>query len=267
LDVEHIGRVINYDIPYDPESYVHRIGRTARAGRSGKAILFVTPREDRMLREIERFTGQRLTAMKAPSPSDVAARRMALFKEAIIKTVEEEELAAYMALVIELAEESGHDITMIAAAAARLARGEKELLVPLEPEPTHMPATESGMVRLIMDAGRRSGVRPTDIVGAIANEAGVPGRIIGVIDIQDEFTFVEVPVDYQEQVLRGMADATVRNRAVNTRLATTQDVASPQSSPRVNRKPEPSKQAHRLQNKYGGRRDKNAVPRGKKRKY
>ena len=223
LDVENIGRVINYDIPNDPEAYVHRIGRTARAGRSGRAIVFVTPREERMLREIERYTRQKLVALKVPSPSDVAARRLALFKELITQTLEEEDLEIYLDLVTELAAESGHDIAEIAAAAARLARGDKALLVALEPEPATMPATESGMVRLIMDAGRRNGVRPTDIVGAIANEAGVPGKSIGAIDIDDEFTFVEVPAYYVDQVLLAMEGATLRNRTVTTRLATAKD--------------------------------------------
>ncbi|HXG68371.1 MAG TPA: DEAD/DEAH box helicase [Blastocatellia bacterium] len=225
LDVEHIGHVINYDIPNDPESYVHRIGRTARAGRAGKATLLVTPREGRMLREIERYTGQRLTAAKMPTRADVAARRMALFKERLLKTLREEELEAYLSLVEELMEETGRDMAEIAAAAVRLARGDKPFVVPLEPE--EAPDAESGMVRLFIDAGRRTGVRPSDIVGAIANEAGVPGKVIGAIDIYDDFTFVEVPAQFRDQVLAGMSNATIRSRETNIRLATSQDVAVP----------------------------------------
>ena len=231
LDVEHIGRVINYDIPYDPEAYVHRIGRTARAGRAGKAILFVTPREVRMMREIERFTGQRLVPAKVPTRADVAARRMALFKERILNILQEEEIEVYLSLVEELAEESGRDMSEIAAAAARLARGDKPLVVPVEPEPQQAPAAEDGMARLFIDAGRRAGVRPGDIVGAIANEAGVPGNVIGAIDIYDDFTFVEVPAQYRDQVLEGMSGARVRSQEANIRLATSQDVA-PRQAPR-----------------------------------
>jgi ATP-dependent RNA helicase DeaD len=245
LDVGHIGLVVNYDLPYDPESYVHRIGRTARAGRSGKAILFVTPREERLMREIERFTGQRLMPMKLPSPADVAARRLALFKALILKTLAEEELATYLVLVEELAEESGRDMTEIAAAAARLARGDQALVVPLEPEPELAPPTEQGMVRLLIDAGRQSGVRPSDIVGAIANEAGVPGKRIGAIDIYDEFTFVEVPAHYQDQVLAAMEGVSIRNRRVNFRLATGQDPAPAKPARRPNRPPTQRKQASR----------------------
>ena len=222
-DVERIGMVVNYDIPYDTESYVHRIGRTARAGREGKALLFVTPRQKRMLREIEQYTGQRIEPVKAPTKADVAARRVALFKERILKTLEEEELELYLNLVEELAVESGCDMAEIAAAAARLARGDRPLEVVVEPLPEQAPPTEAGMVRLFVDAGRKSGVRPGDIVGAIANEAGIPGNAIGAIDIYDTFSFVDVPGEYLKQVLEGMSRATIRNREARIRLATAQE--------------------------------------------
>jgi ATP-dependent RNA helicase DeaD len=227
LDVERISHVINFDIPYDVESYVHRIGRTGRAGREGKAILFVTPRQQRMMREIERYSGQRIEAMKVPTKADVAARRIAIFKDSIRRVLQEDDLELYLGLVEELAEE-GFEISEIAAAAARMARGDKPLDIAVEPEPETVPQAEDGMVRLFIDAGRRSGVRPNDIVGAIANEAGVPGKSIGTIDIYDRFTFVEVPKQYQEQVLRRMADATIRNRPTNIKVALPQGQA-PQS--------------------------------------
>lgn len=226
LDVERIGFVVNYDIPYDMEAYVHRIGRTGRAGRPGKAVLFVTPREQRLMRNIEQFVKQRIEPMKAPTRAHVAARRIALFKERILQTLAEEELDLYLNLVEELAEESGHDISEIAAAAARLARENKPLVVDLEPEPEVVAHLEEGMVRYFIEAGRRNGVRPGDIVGAIANEAGVPGQVIGAIDIYDNFTFVDVPAQYREQVLDGMRDVVIRNRAANMRIATPRDKAS-----------------------------------------
>jgi ATP-dependent RNA helicase DeaD len=227
LDVERISHVINFDIPYDVESYVHRIGRTGRAGREGKAILFVTPRQLRMMREIERYSGQRIEAMKVPTKADVAARRIAIFKDSIRRVLQEDDLELYLGLVEELAEE-GFEISEIAAAAARMARGDKPLDIAVEPEPETVPQAEDGMVRLFIDAGRRSGVRPNDIVGAIANEAGVPGKAIGTIDIYDRFTFVEVPKQYQEQVLQRMANATIRNRPTNIKVALPQGQA-PQS--------------------------------------
>ncbi|HEY4593764.1 MAG TPA: DEAD/DEAH box helicase, partial [Thermoanaerobaculia bacterium] len=123
LDVERISHVVNYDIPNDVEAYVHRIGRTGRAGRSGVAVLFVSPRERRMMQDIERFTGQRITPMKMPTQADVAARRVALFKDSIRRSVAEGDLDLYLSLVEELVEE-GLDLAEIAAGAARLARGD-----------------------------------------------------------------------------------------------------------------------------------------------
>jgi ATP-dependent RNA helicase DeaD len=241
LDVERIGFVINYDIPYDMEAYVHRIGRTGRAGRAGKAVLFVTPREQRLMRNIEQYVKQRIEPMKAPTRAHVAARRIALFKERILQTLEEEELDLYLSLVEELAEESGRDMVEIAAAIARLAREDKPLVVDLEPEPEQVAYPEEGMVRFFIDAGRRNGVRPGDIVGAIANEAGVPGQAIGAIDIYDRFTFVDVPAQYREQVLAGMSGAAIRNRGANIRVATSRDEASGGAQKKATKKDSPKR--------------------------
>jgi len=219
-DVERIGLVVNYDIPYDTESYVHRIGRTGRAGRTGSALLFVTPRQKRMMREIERYTGQSIQPVKMPTRADVAARRIALFKERILNTLEEEELELYLNLVEDLSVESGRDMAEIAAATARLARGDKPLEVIVEPIPEDVGPKDEGMVRLFIDAGRTSGIRPSDIVGAIANEADVPGQAIGAIDIYDRFSFVDVPAKYLHQVLDRMSGATIRSRDAKIRIAT-----------------------------------------------
>jgi ATP-dependent RNA helicase DeaD len=216
LDIEHLSHVINYDIPYDPESYVHRIGRTGRAGREGTSITLVTPRQQRLLRDIERFTGQRIQPMKIPTRADVAARRIALFKESIRRTLAEEDLELYLSLVEELVEE-GFEISEIAAAAARLARADKPLEVVTETEPT-VEETD-GMVRLFIDTGHRNNVRPSDIVGAIANEADVPGPAIGAIDIYDRFTLVELPMQYKDQVLKRKTQIKIRNRPVKIKVA------------------------------------------------
>jgi ATP-dependent RNA helicase DeaD len=219
LDVERISLVVNYDMPNDVESYVHRIGRTGRAGRAGKAVLFVTPRQQRMKREVEQYTGQRIEPMRVPSEADVAARRVALFKERVLKALEEGELDLYLTLVEELAEESGRDMSEIAAAAARLAGGDRPLEVTLEPEPEQMGQPGDGMVRLFIDVGRNGKVGPSDIVGAIANEGGVPGRDIGAIDVHDRFTLVDLPPEYVEQVLRRMKGSRIRNYNANIRVA------------------------------------------------
>jgi ATP-dependent RNA helicase DeaD len=219
LDVERITLVINYDMPNDVESYVHRIGRTGRAGRAGKAVLFVTPRQQRMMREVERFTGQRIAPMRVPTEADVAARRVALFKERVLQTLNDGELDLYLSLVEELAEESGRDMAEIAAAAARLAGGDRPLEVAVEPEPEQVGRPADGMARLFIDVGRNGNVGPSDVVGAIANEGGVPGREIGAIDVHDRFTLVDLPAEYVEQVLRRMKGSRIRNFNANIREA------------------------------------------------
>jgi ATP-dependent RNA helicase DeaD len=230
LDVERISHVVNFDIPSDVEVYVHRIGRTGRAGRSGVAVLFVTPRERRMLQEIERFTKSRIEPMPMPSAAAVAARRKELFKERLRQAVGGEELELHLALVEELVEE-GFDPTELAAAAASLARRDRPVEATVEevPPPPRGGVPRSGdrepMVRLLLDAGRLAGVRAADIVGAIANEAGIPGREIGAIDIHDRVSLVDVPARYQQQVVERMARATLRGRPVEIRPAGDREAA------------------------------------------
>jgi ATP-dependent RNA helicase DeaD len=227
LDVERIGLVVNYDIPYDTESYVHRIGRTGRAGREGKALLFVTPRQRSMLRDIERFTGQRIEPVKMPTGGEIAARRITLFKERILETLEGEDLDMYLNLVTELSTESNRDMAEIAAAAARMARGDRPLEVNIEPVRAESARTSEGMVRLFIDVGHMSGVKPGDIVGAIANEGGIPGAAIGHIDIYDRFSFVDVQSGYIDQVLKRMSGSIIRSRDLRIRLATPRDQDEP----------------------------------------
>jgi ATP-dependent RNA helicase DeaD len=233
LDVERITHVVNYDIPYDTESYVHRIGRTGRAGRKGEAILFVAPRERRMLRAIEQATRQAIEPMKMPSTEDINQHRMTKFKERIRETMMGEELEIYHNLVNELIEEDSADPLELAAALAKLVQGDQPLLLDdsipdpllnasndrggrdferrdggrdfggrdfadrgdrparrmpsLEPRPLKdNPDVE--MERYRVDVGANHGVKPGQIVGAIANEANIESRFIGNIDIADDFS-------------------------------------------------------------------------------
>jgi ATP-dependent RNA helicase DeaD len=246
LDVEQIEHVINYDVPYDVEAYVHRIGRTGRAGRSGLATLFITPRERGMMRAIERYTGMQIKPMKMPTRADIAAKRISVFKENIRKTIGEGDLDMYLKLVEELVEEGPFDIADIAAAAARIANGSRALAMAREEEsreaepppqsttsasataaaPRERPQRDDGdaagtdkTVRLAMSVGRNDGIRPADVVGSIANEADIPGRDIGPIDIQDDVTYVGVPERYVETVIAKVGKKRFRGRAVNLRVA------------------------------------------------
>ncbi|HEU4520725.1 MAG TPA: DEAD/DEAH box helicase [Thermoanaerobaculia bacterium] len=222
LDVEQITHVINYDVPNDVEAYVHRVGRTGRAGRTGIATLFVTPRERRMMREIERFTGSAMRPMKMPTHADVAARRVAQLKETIAKTIADEDLDLYVNLVEELVEEGPHDLADIAAAAAKLASITRPLAVEKEAVVSEAPRerrSEEPPVRLRMDVGKRDGIRPADVVGSIANEAGIAGRDIGPIEIRDDYTFVGVPASAADHVIKSVGRARFRGKAVNIRRA------------------------------------------------
>jgi len=224
LDVEQITFVINYDMPGDTEVYVHRIGRTGRAGRAGKALLFVTPRQQRMKRDIENYTKQRIEPFRMPTQADVASRRVAILKERILDTLAKQDLELYLTLVEELAEDCGCDIAEIAAAATFLAVGEKPLQVKVEPKAEQIVKQwNTEMTRLFVDVGRRDGVSAAHIVAAIANEADVPGKAIGAIDIYDRFTFVDVPSEFTDQVLTQMRNSRIRSQKANLRVADASD--------------------------------------------
>jgi ATP-dependent RNA helicase DeaD len=222
LDVEHVSHVINYSLPGDPESYVHRIGRTGRAGRSGEAISLVTPRERRLLRWIERVVGQRLEPRRVPTAADVAQAQRERLAATIGEIIELEELEHPMSLVDELA--AYYDPSLIAAAALSL------LLEPEAEEP-EIPVTalgaERGMTRLFLNIGGKDGLRPSDVVGAIANEAQIPGKSIGVIEIKDTYSFVEIPDHLAERVVTAIQGGRMSNREVRVEIAKPRDGASP----------------------------------------
>ncbi len=245
LDVERISTVINYDMPSDTENYVHRIGRTGRAGREGKAVLFVTPRQQRMLRDIERYTKQKIEPLKMPTQADVAARRVAILKERILKTLTEEDLELYLSLVEDLTDETECDATEIAAAAIFLAVGEKPLDVKIEPKPERFTFSEEGMTRLFIDVGRRHQISPAHVVGAIANEADVPGKAIGAIDVNDRFTLVDVPTQFVSQILERMKRTRIARQNANIRIASIDEIETvktpPRREPEVQRNSKPKK--------------------------
>ncbi len=232
LDVEHITTVINYDMPSDTESYVHRIGRTGRAGREGKAILFVTPRQRRMMRDIERYTKQRIEHLKLPTAADVAARRVEKLKKKIVSTLEEQDLTLYRDLVEGLAEETTVDLAEIAAAAIFLSVGDKKIEISRGSDTKQFAYSEEGMVRMLIDVGRQHRVSPGDIVGAIANEADIPGKVIGAIDVNESYTLVDIPSQFVEQVLDTMQESSIRKQRMNLRRASSEELKSIVNAPR-----------------------------------
>ncbi len=228
LDVERISHVVNYDIPYDTEAYVHRIGRTGRAGRKGEAILFVAPREKRMLRAIETATRQPITPMQLPSHADIAGRRVAQFKDALSAVIESQELGFFEEVVASYEQEHNIPVTQIAAALVYLVQKERPLLPAAEketapreirPERSERPdkprardeqrrssgaerAVEAGMVRYRMEVGRNHGVLPKNIVGAIANEAGMDSQHIGHIKLHDDYSTVDLPAGMPKDIFQ-----------------------------------------------------------------
>ena len=240
LDVERIGHVVNFDVPHDPESYVHRIGRTGRAGRSGQAILFIAPRERNMLRAIERATRQPIEAMNLPTLHDVNRRRIAQFKERISGALQQGVAGSYRAIVEEFVRESGAELLDVAAAIASLAQGRTALLLgaaPPRPDRDAQPAREShagshgdagshrkGSHRkgsrfgpqqtYRLEVGRAHGVQPGNLVGAIANEADLDGSQINGIEIQEDHSFVRLPEAMPAQALARLQQVRVKGRAL-----------------------------------------------------
>ncbi len=236
LDVERISHVVNYDIPYDTEAYVHRIGRTGRAGRSGEAILFVAPRERRMLGNIERATRQKIEVMELPSTEVINDKRIADFKQRISDTLAREELGFYTRLIEQYQQEHNIPATEIAAALARLIQGDTPLLLANKPHAgkgaqgdrpdrddkpraargqkkprskERSAATrkdegrpDAGMERFRIEVGHSHGVQPGNIVGAIANEAGLDSMHIGRINIFDDYSTVDLPEGMPREVFR-----------------------------------------------------------------
>jgi len=225
LDVERISHVINYDVPYDTEAYVHRIGRTGRAGRSGEAILFVAPREKRMLFAIEKATRQKIELMELPSTELLNDQRIARFKQRITDTLASEGLELYQRMMEEYQQEHNVPALEIAAALARMVQGDEPLLLqppkerkkraqedrPRRESPRReqgaakkRPASEPEpeMERFRIEVGHTHGVKPGNIVGAIANEAGLESRHIGRIDIHDDYSTVDLPEGMPKDIFK-----------------------------------------------------------------
>lgn len=248
LDVDRISHVINYDIPYDAEAYTHRIGRTGRAGRHGEAILFVANRERRLLRVIERATGERIEAMQLPTPQEVTDKRAARFKQKITEALDVAELDSSRQLVESYQHEFGVPVLDIAAALAFLARDRAPAQPPAAasardsrptpprtsartvdsrdapagrhaeagagpgPRPRRDSAVQPGMRRYRIEVGHAHDVKPGNIVGAIANEADMESEYIGKINIEEDYSTVELPEGMPPEVFAHLRNVWVSGR-------------------------------------------------------
>ncbi|WEF32671.1 DEAD/DEAH box helicase [Pseudoduganella chitinolytica] len=283
LDVDRISHVVNYDVPYDSESYTHRIGRTGRAGRSGEAILFITPRERNLLKSIERATRQPIKQMELPSLQAVNDVRIARFKDQITETLAQGGLEQFQQLVEEYEQEHDVPATEIAAALAMMARGNTPLLLDKKaekgwhedgvrperaergdrPERERAPRADRpalpkkerihrepdpGMATYRIEVGYEDGVKPGNIVGAIANEGGVDSKNIGRIEIFEDYTVLDMPADLPAETLQLLTGVRVAGRMLRIRRdgeAAPEAAAAPAAPAR---KPAERKPVERKQN-------------------
>ena len=256
LDIERMSHVVNYDIPYDTESYVHRIGRTGRAGRKGEAILFVSPREKRMLGAIEKATRQTITRMQLPSTEDIADRRVMQFMETLSETIESQDLAYFETIISQYQQEHDADPTEIAAALAFLVQKERPLnpvkhvseRAPREerpqseksfrddrpprgekrsdPRPPRAHPKEEDMDTYRVEVGRTDNVEPRNLVGAIANEAGIESQFIGRITINEDHSLIDLPQGMPKDIFQHLRKVWVANKPMNISLAGEDDIAA-----------------------------------------
>ncbi|MGB7085209.1 MAG: DEAD/DEAH box helicase [Phormidesmis sp.] len=224
LDVDRISHVINYDMPYDPEAYVHRIGRTGRAGRKGEAILFVTPREKRLLNAVERSTKQKIERMEMPSTEVVNDQRIARFKQQITDTLAEENSEFFVRILEQYGQEHNVPSIEIAGALAKMVQGDEPLLLEERATPQRTrdqggspsPSVNgAGMERFRVEVGRAHGVKPGHIVGAIANETGLANRHIGKITINDDHSVVDLPIGIPEETFKILQQVSVLGHPMN----------------------------------------------------
>ena len=255
LDVERISHVINFDIPYDTEAYVHRIGRTGRAGREGDAILFVAPREKRLLNAIEKATKKKIDMMELPSTELINDKRIAKFKQRITDTLASEDLGLFTQLIEQYQAEHNTPANDVAAALAQLLQGDTPLLLKKKPNTNpkkdwerddskgrkdrprknarndkdngrknrdsknrkNSPPDED-MVRYRIEVGNNHKVRPANIVGAIANEAGLDSQHIGRIQIRDDHSIVDLPDGMPKDVFNTLKKAWVSGKQLKLSL-------------------------------------------------
>jgi len=238
LDIDQLTHVFNYEVPSAPDSYVHRIGRVGRAGREGVAITLVEPREHRMLKTIERVTKQRITVEKVPTTADLRSRRLELTRAALEESILEDDLEGFRVVVETLTDK--FDVMEVALAAVKLAHEAGGVVADDEDIPQVAPSFDregrpgkpsgprsprpprpsgAGMTRLFIGAGRSAGIRPQDVVGAIAGETRLSGRDIGAIEIADRFTLVEVPEAAADEVVAALKASTVKGKKATVRRA------------------------------------------------
>ncbi len=216
IDVDDVEAVFNYDVPQDDEYYVHRIGRTGRAGREGRAFTLVIGREIYKLKDIMRYCNTKIKAQPIPSMNDVTAVKADKVLDKLTNIIKNEDLSKMVDMIEERLNEEDYTSLDIAAAFLKMIMGDDNG----KPEDAKAEdfgdtGAEDGMVRLFVNLGKNQKIRPGDILGAIAGETGMPGKLIGSIDMYDKYTFVEVPKEYAFEVVQVMKSAKIKGKSVN----------------------------------------------------
>ena len=221
IDVDDVDMVFNYDIPQDEEYYVHRIGRTGRAGRSGMALSFISGKEVYKLKDIERYCKTKILAKPVPSLDDVKNTKLDNMFDKIRQTIEEGGLTDMVNLVEEHVNQEEYTSMDMAAALLKMLIGDT-LDREDEVEEFHFDTDkdDSRMVRLFINIGKKDKIKPANILGAIAGESGMPGKLVGAIDMMDNYTFVDVPAIHAEKILKAMNDnVQIKGRRVHVEKA------------------------------------------------
>ena len=219
IDVDDVDAVFNYDLPQDDEYYVHRIGRTGRAGKAGMAFSFVVGREVYKLREIKKYCRAKIKAQPIPSLNDVTETRVEKIFERLDSYIEDQDLKRYINMIEAFVNEKDYTAMDVAAAFLAEILGNAEARSTQENEDFGDTGAEEGMVRLFINIGKKQGIRPGDILGAIAGESGIPGNLVGSIDLYDKYTFVEVPREVASDVLDAMKNVKIKGKSINVEPA------------------------------------------------
>lgn len=217
IDVDDIEAVFNYDLPQDDEYYVHRIGRTGRAGRMGRAFNLVIGKEVYKLRDIQRYCKTKIMLQPIPSLNDVTAVKAEKILEKIHDIIETENLTKFINIIEQKVNTEDYTSLDVAAAFLKISIGDGTAQEDMKQVSDDFGDTgaEAGMVRLFINLGKKQNIRPGDILGAIAGETGMPGKLIGTIDMYDKYTFVEVPREHAMEVIGVMKNAKIKGKTIN----------------------------------------------------
>ena len=218
IDVDDVDAVFNYDLPQDEEYYVHRIGRTGRAGKTGMAFSFVVGREVYKLRDIKKYCKTKIKAQPIPSLNDVTETRVEKIFDRLDTYIEDQNLGKYIDMIENFVNEKDYTAMDIAAAFLAEILGNADGKGTAEDDFGDTGA-EDGMVRLFINIGKKQGIRPGNILGAIAGESGISGNLVGTIDMYDKYTFVEVPRDVASDVLDAMKNVKIKGKSINVEPA------------------------------------------------